>query len=84
MRACDCAGDDLRELARVRVRVATLDRHEDVHPLRTRRLRKADEAECVERLLDQQRDLHGLLEADVGRRVEVEEHPVRALGLVDT
>ena len=33
--------------------------------------------------LDEQRDLHRLLEADVGRRIEVEEHEVGAVGLVD-
>ncbi len=66
MCARDRAGDDLRELACVCIAVAPLDRHEDVHPLRARRLRKADEPKRVERLLDEERNLHGLPEADVG------------------
>ena len=39
------------------------------------------EPEQVEHLLDEQRDLDHLGEADVGRGVEVEEHPVGPVGL---
>ena len=83
MRAGDRAGDDLGELARVVVRVAPLDGDEHVHPLGARRLRERDEPERVEGLLDEQRNLHRLGEADVGRRVEVEEDEVGPVGLVD-
>ena len=44
------------------------------------RLREALEPERVEELLDQQRDLDGLREADVVRGVEVEEHELRSRG----
>ena len=67
MGACDRAGHDLGELPGIAIRVAPLDGHEDVHALGARSLRKANQAERVERLLHQQRDLHGLRKADVRR-----------------
>ena len=57
MRPRDRAGDDLGEPARVLVRVPPLDRDEHVHAVGAARLREAREAERVERLLDEQRDL---------------------------
>ena len=52
-------------------------------PVGAARLREALEAERVEHLLDEQRDLDRLGEPDVGGRVEVEEHEVGPVGLVD-
>ena len=75
--------DDLGEVPRVLVGGAPLDRHEHVDPVRAARLAARLEPERVERLLDEQRDLHRLGEADVGRGVEVEEDEVGPVGLVD-
>ena len=52
-------------------------------PVGAARLREALELERVEHLLDEQRDLHGLAEAHVLGRIEVEENEVGAVGLVD-
>ena len=54
-----------------------------MHPFCARRLRKPDEAEGIERLLHEQRDLHRLGEVHVGGRIEVEENEVRSVRLVD-
>src|SRR5919106_380100 len=83
MEARQRPGDDLGELARFVVGVPPLDRHEDVKAVGPARLRAPDEAEGVEDLLDEQCHAHHLAEADVRRRVEVEEHPIGPLGPVD-
>ena len=83
MRARNRTRDDLRELPGVVKRVTPLYGDEHMHSLGTRRLRKPDEPERIERLLDEQRDLHRLLETDVGRRIEIEEHEVGTVRLVD-
>ncbi len=83
MRPLERTGDDLRELARLVVPVAALDGDEHVDPPRAARLREALEPGEVEELLDEQRDLDHLREADVVGGVQVEHHPVGALGLVD-
>ena len=79
----DRAADDLGELPRVGERVPALDRDEHMHAVGAARLRERDEAERVERRLHDQRRLHRLREADVVRRIEVEEHEVGPVRPVD-
>ena len=83
VRPRDRPGHDLAELARLRVRVAPLHRHEHMHAVGAARLREGDEPERVEGLLDEERDLHDLADADVRGRIEVEEDEVGPVGPVD-
>ncbi len=82
MRAGQRAGDDLGELPRLLVGVAPLDRDEDVHALAAARLGERGEAERVQHLLDEERNLDHLREARVLGRIEIEEHEVGAVRLV--
>ena len=65
MRRRKRARDDLREPARVVVGVPPLHWDEHVDAVGPARLAERHEPERVERLLDEQRHLHGLLETDV-------------------
>jgi hypothetical protein len=76
-------GDDLGELAGLVVAVAPLDGDEHVHPVAAAGLREAGEAKRIENVLDQERDLDDLGEADVGCGIEVEEDEVRSSRPVD-
>ena len=83
MRPLERAGDHRGEGARRVEALPPGDRDEHVDPARAARLREALEPGEVEQLLDEQRDLDHLREADVVGRVEVEHDPVGAVGLVD-
>ena len=83
MRARERAGDDRRELARpsyVWRRATGTRTWIPREPLVFGKLSSPSRSSVC---LDEQRDLDHLLEADVLGRVEVEEHPVGPLGLVD-
>ena len=74
----------LREVVRLLERRAARDRRDDVDPVGAARLHVARQADLVEQLADQVRHVDRLLEAvRLVRRVEVEEHEVRPVRLVD-
>ena len=83
VRPLERAGDHRGEGARRIEALPAGDRNEHVDPARAARLRKALEPREVEELLDEQRHLDHLREADVVGRVEVEHDPVGPVGLVD-
>ena len=72
----------LRERVRLRERRTPCDRRDDVDAVGAARLHVARQLELVEQLADEVRHLDRELEAVVGR-VEVEEHEVRPVRLVD-
>ena len=84
MGAHDRTGDNLGEPACVRVGRATVERHEHVEALATRGFRKRSQAQRVEELPQDERDLDRLRPRHLGRRIEVEEDEVRPVRAIDT
>jgi hypothetical protein len=75
-------GDAVGELARLVERGPARHWDEDVDAVRAARLHVPADAELVEELVDEVGNAHAQTELPV-RRVEVEEHEVGSLGLVD-
>ena len=78
----DLARQRQRGTADLVERPAPLDAHVDVHAARPRRLRPADEAEVVQRRVDDAGDLADLRPLDAGHRIEIDAQLVGMIEIV--
>jgi len=79
----DLLREGLREPAHVREQQLGLDRRQDVETGRARGLRVARQPELVEYLTDDERDCQHVVPLVVRRRVQVDQHVVGPLDVVD-